>query len=49
MGTVAESLVRRYDHVRAHLSERQRRVWLGAEARELGRSGVRVVAEAVQV
>lgn len=49
MGTVAESLVRRYDHVKAHLSERQRRVWLGAEARELGRSGVRVVAEAVQV
>jgi len=49
MGTVAESLVRRYDYVKAHLSERQRRVWLGAEARELGRSGVRVVAEAVQV
>ncbi len=49
MDAVAESLVRRYDHVKVHLSERQRRVWLGAEARELGRAGVRVVAAAVQV
>lgn len=46
---VAESLVRRYDAVRPHLTERQRRIWLGAEARELGRSGVRVVADAVAV
>lgn len=44
-----ESLVRRYDAVRPHLTERQRRVWLGAEARELGGSGVRIVAEAVGV
>ena len=49
MSAVSESLTRRYDLVRPHLSERQRRVWLGAEARELGRSGVRVVADAVQV
>jgi hypothetical protein len=49
MDAVAESLVRRYDHVAPHLSERQRRVWLGAEARELGRRGVRVVADAVAV
>ena len=44
-----ESVARRYDLVRPHLSERQRRVWLGAEARELGRSGVWIVAEAVRV
>jgi len=49
MSAVTESVVRRYDLVRPHLSERQRRIWLGAEARELGRSGVRVVAEAVAV
>ena len=44
-----ESLVRRYDAVKPHLTERQRRVWLGAEARELGSSGVRIVADAVRV
>jgi len=44
-----ESLVRRYDAVRPHLTERQRRVWLGAEARELGSGGVRIVADAVGV
>jgi len=49
MSAVAESMVRRYEHVKPHLSERQRRVWLGAEARELGRSGVRVVAAAAGV
>src|SRR5680860_629816 len=49
MSVVMESLTRRYDLVKPHLSERQRRVWLGAEARELGRGGVAVVAEAVQV
>lgn len=46
---VAESLVRRYDYVAPHLSERQRRLRLGAEARELGRRGVRVVTDAVAV
>ena len=44
-----ESLVGRYDAIRPHLSERQRRLWLGVEARELGKSGVRIVAQAVQV
>jgi hypothetical protein len=44
-----ESLARRYDAVRPHLTERQRRVWLGAEARELGTGGVRIVADAVGV
>ncbi len=41
--------MRRFDAVRPHLTERQRRVWLGAEARELGSGGVRIVAEAVRV
>jgi hypothetical protein len=49
MGPVAESLVRRYDAVKPHLTERQRRVWLGVEARELGSGGVRIVADAVGV
>ncbi len=49
MSAVTESLVHRYDMVRPHLGERQRRVWLGAEARELGPGGVRIVAQAVQV
>jgi hypothetical protein len=49
MSPAAESLARRYDVVRPHLTERQRRVWLGAEARELGSGGVRIVADAVGV
>jgi hypothetical protein len=49
MSTVMDSLARRYDAVEPHLTERQRRVWLGAEARELGTSGVRIVADAVLV
>jgi hypothetical protein len=35
--------------IKPHLTERQRRVWLGSEARELGSSGVRLVAAAVRV
>jgi AcrR family transcriptional regulator len=46
---VMASLARRYDVVKPHLTERQRRVWLGAEARELGSGGVRIVADAVRV
>jgi hypothetical protein len=49
MSPVVGSLACRYDAVKPHLTERQRRVWLGAEARELGSSGVRIVAGAVQV
>src|SRR2546430_12320525 len=49
MSPVMESLARRYDAVKPHLTERQRRVWLGAEARELGPGGVRIVADAVRV
>jgi len=49
MSVVAESLIRRYDAIKPHLSERQRRVWLGSEARELGPGGVGIVADAVAV
>lgn len=49
MSPVMESLACRYDAIKPHLTERQRRVWLGAEARELGSSGVRMVADAVGV
>jgi hypothetical protein len=44
-----DSLARRYDAIKPHLTERQRRVWLGAEARELGSGGVRMVADAAGV
>ena len=49
MSPVMESLARRYDAIKPHLTERQRRVWLGSEARELGSGGVGVVADAVRV
>ena len=43
---MAESVGRRYAVLRPHLDERQRRLLLGTEAAELGRGGVKVVAEA---
>jgi len=49
MSAVMESLVRRFDAIKPHLTERQRRVWLGSEARELGSGGVGIVADAVRV
>jgi hypothetical protein len=49
MSAVMESLVRRYDAIKPHLTERQRRIWLGSEARELGSGGVGIVADAVAV
>ena len=48
MSAVTESVARRTTRSRPHLTERQRRVWLGTEARELGRGGVRIVAQAVR-
>jgi len=36
---VEESLARRWEALRPRLNERQRRLWLGAEARELGSAG----------
>ena len=46
IGSVAESLARRYAVLRPHLDERQRRLLLGTEAAGLGRGGVRTVAQA---
>ena len=43
---VAESVGRRYEVLRPHLDERQRRLMLGSEAAELGRGGIKMVAEA---
>ncbi len=49
MADLVESLARRFEVVRPHLSELQRRLWLGAEAAELGAGGVTVVAAAAGV
>jgi transposase len=46
---MAESAARRYAVLRPHLDERQRRLVLGVEARELGRGGIKAVAEATGV
>ncbi|MGH3126257.1 MAG: ISAzo13-like element transposase-related protein, partial [Streptosporangiaceae bacterium] len=46
---IAESVARKYAVLRPHLDERQRRLLLGAEAAELGRGGIRAVAEATGV
>ena len=46
---VDESLARRWEALRPHLNERQRRLWLGAEARELGSGGAARVAVALGV
>ena len=39
----------RFAAIRPHLNERQRRLWVGAEARVLGRGGVSLVARATGV
>ena len=44
--TVVDSLKRKYAAMSSSLSERSRRLWAGAEAEALGRSGVRLVAAA---
>jgi transposase len=49
MADLADSLARRFAVVRPHLSEFARRLWLGAEAAELGPGGVAVVAAATGV
>jgi hypothetical protein len=46
---VGESVARRYAVLRPHLDERQRRLMLAAEAAELGRGGITVVARATGV
>jgi transposase len=49
MAELVESLARRYEVLRPHLSEFQRRLWLGVEAAQLGVDGVSVVARATGV
>jgi transposase len=49
MPDAVESLASRFEVLKPHLNERQRRLWLGAEARELGPGGVGIVAQAVGV
>jgi hypothetical protein len=44
-----ERAARLYGLLRPHLDERQRRLLLGAEALELGRGGIKAVAEATGV
>jgi len=46
---VAESVARKYAVLRPHLDERQRRLLLGLEAQELGRGGIKTIAEATGV
>jgi transposase len=45
----AEPVARKYAVLRPHLDERQRRLLLGAEAHELGRGGIKAVAEVTGV
>ncbi len=49
MAELGESVARRYAVMRPYLSEFQRRLWLGAEAAELGPGGVAMVADATGV
>ncbi len=49
MAEAAESAASRYAVLRPHLDERQRRLLLGVEARQLGRGGITAVAEATGV
>jgi transposase len=46
---VAESVASRYAVLRPHLDERQRRLLLGVEAQQLGRGGIKAIAEATGV
>jgi hypothetical protein len=46
---IGESVARRYAVLRSHLDERQRRLVLAAEAAELGRGGITLVAQATGV
>jgi transposase len=49
MGEAVDSLDSRYEALRPHLNEFQRRLFLGVEASQLGAGGVRLVAEATGV
>ena len=45
----AELVAHRYDVLRAHLDERQRRLLLGVEASQMGRGGIKAIAAATGV
>jgi hypothetical protein len=49
MADAVETLGRRFEVLRPHLNELQRRLWLGVEAAQLGSAGVAVVAAATGV
>jgi transposase len=49
MAEAVESVASRYGVLRPHLDERQRRLLLGVEARQLGRGGITAVADATGV
>lgn len=49
MSEIEESFARKYALLRGHLDERQRRLVLGAEAADLGRGGIKAVADATGV
>ena len=49
MADAVETLGRRFEVLRPHLNELQRRLWLGVEAAQLGSGGVAVVAAATKV
>ena len=49
MAPAVETLGRRYELLRPHLTELQRRLWLGVEAAQLGPGGVGIVAQATGV
>jgi DDE family transposase len=44
-----QALARRFTALEPHLSERQRRLWMGVEAREIGHGGISAVARAAGV
>lgn len=49
MAVAVDTLGRRYEVLRPHLNELQRRLWLGVEAAQLGPGGVAIVANATGV
>jgi hypothetical protein len=49
VSAVEDVLASKFTAIAPHLNERQRRVWLGVEARALGRGGVAAVARATGV
>jgi len=46
---IEASVATRFAAISPHLNERQRRLWVGSEARALGRGGVSLVARATGI